>query len=115
MMAVEQKMIGFATTNTGGVSVTAPGGAEPVVANNALSYGFPASSKQPILLDMACAVASWGKVETLRMYGEPIPPGWLLDSEGLPVTTVSSDVGRMLAPAAGARGYGLALAMGTLA
>jgi len=114
MMAVEQKMIGFATTNTGGASVAAPGGAAPVVANNALSYGFPAGSKQPILLDMACAVASWGKVETLRMYGEPIPPGWLLDSEGLPVT-VPSDVGRMLAPAAGARGYGLALAMGTLA
>lgn len=114
MMAVEQKMIGFATTNTGGASVAAPGGAEPVVANNALSYGFPAGSKQPILLDMACAVASWGKVDTLRLYGKPIPPGWLLTDEGQPISN-PNDVANMLAPAAGARGYGLALAMGTLA
>ena len=114
MMAVDQQMIGFSTTNTGGPSVAAPGGAQAVVANNALSYGFPAGSKRPILLDMACGVSSWGKVNTLRMYGKPIPPDWLLTSEGLPTTNLDT-VGRILAPAAGPRGYGLALTMGILA
>ena len=47
------------------------------------------------------------------MYGEPIPDGWLLDDTGQPSTDPNQ--GRLLAPAAGPRGYGLALIMGILA
>ena len=47
MMAVEERMIGFATTNTGGPSVTAPGGAARVVGNNPLSYALPAGEEYP--------------------------------------------------------------------
>ena len=82
MMAVEAKMIGFSTTNTGGPSVAAPGAAEPVVTNNPLSYGIPAGEERPIVLDMACGSSAWGKVRTLQMYGIPIPPGWLLTTDG---------------------------------
>jgi len=113
MMAVEAKMIGFSTTNTGGPSVVAPGGATPVTANNAMSYALPAGKERPIVLDTACAVSSWGKISTMRMYGLPIPPGWLLTAEGVPTEDPSQ--GRMLMPAAGAKGYGLALIMGILA
>ena len=113
IMAVEQKLIGFATTNTGGPSVAAPGSAVAVTANNALSYSLPAGQERPIVLDMACAVSSWGKVRTMQMYGQPIPPGWLLTAEGEP--TQDPTQGRVLLPAAGPRGYGLALTMGILA
>ena len=54
-----------------------------------------------------------GKIGTLRMYGEPIPHGWLLDDKGQP--TDDPGKSRLLAPAAGPRGYGLALVMGILA
>ncbi len=113
MMAVEEKMIGFATTNTGGPSVAAPGAAEAVVANNPLSYALPASEERPIVLDIACGASSGGKVGTLQMYGMPIPPGWLLTAAGKP--TEDANDGRILTPAGGPRRYGLALIMGILA
>jgi LDH2 family malate/lactate/ureidoglycolate dehydrogenase len=113
LMAARENLIGFSTTNTGGPSVAAPGSAQSVVANNAMSYAIPAGDERPIVLDMACGASSWGKVRTLAMYGKPIPPDWLLTSEGLPTT--DADEGRILQPAAGPRGYGLALTMGTLA
>ena len=47
MMAVEAKMIGFSTTNTGGPSVAAPGAAEPVVTNNPLSLWHPRRRRTP--------------------------------------------------------------------
>lgn len=113
IMAASNQMIGFSTTNTGDASIVAPGGAEAVVANNAMSYALPTGDGHPIVLDMACGVSAWGKIGTLRMYGKPIPEGWLIDDTGQP--TSDPDKGRFLAPAAGPRGYGLALIMGILA
>ena len=113
MMAVEEKMIGFATTNTGIPSVIAPGGATPATANNPLSYALPAGEERPIVLDMACGASSWGKIHTMRMYGEPIPPDWLFNPESKP--TGDQRQGDLLTPAGGPRGYGLALIMGILA
>ena len=113
MMAAESNMIGFSTTNTGRATVVAPGGITPVTANNALSYALPTGNEQPVVLDMACGASSWGKIGTLKMYGEPIPEDWLLNTEGQP--TVDPSQGPILMPAAGPRGYGLALTMGILA
>ncbi len=113
IMAASNQMIGFSTTNTGNPSIVAPGGAEAVVANNAMSYALPTGVKHPIVLDMACGVSSWGKIATLRMYDKPIPDGWLLDDSGQPSNDPNQ--GGLLAPAAGPRGYGLALIMGILA
>ena len=113
MMAAESNMIGVSTTNTGRATVVAPGGITPVTANNALSYALPTGNEQPVVLDMACGASSWGKIGTLKMYGEPIPEDWLLNTEGQP--TVDPSQGPILMPAAGPRGYGLALTMGILA
>lgn len=113
LMATENRMIGFSTTNTGRPSVAAPGSAEAVVGNNAMCYALPSGQGHPIVLDMACGVSSWGKIGTHRMYGEQIPEGWLLDESGQP--SADPNQGSLLAPAAGARGYGLALIMGILA
>lgn len=113
IMATSEQFIGFSTTNTGRPSVAAPGGAEAVVGNNAMSYALPTGDAHPIVLDMACGVSAWGKIGTLRMYGEPIPHGWLLDDNGQPTDDPSQS--RLLAPAAGPKGYGLAIIMGILA
>ena len=113
MMAAESNMIGFSRSNTGRATVVAPGGITPVTANNALSYALPTGNEHPIVLDMACGASSWGKIGTLKMYGEPIPEDWLLNTEGQP--TVDPSQGPILMPAAGPRGYGLALTMGILA
>ena len=113
MMAVDQKMIGFATTNTGGPTIVAPGGATRVVGNNPISYALPAGEEYPIVLDMACGAAAWGKILTMNMYGQPVPKEWFLGGDGETVTDPSE--GHLMMPAAGPKGYGLALVMGILA
>ena len=86
MMAVEERMIGFATTNTGGPTVVAPGGASRVVGNNPVSYALPAGEEFPIVLDMACGAAAWGRILTMNMYGQPVPKEWFLGGDGETVT-----------------------------
>ncbi|MFQ6039543.1 MAG: Ldh family oxidoreductase [Candidatus Poribacteria bacterium] len=113
MIALEHGMIGFSTTNTGGTSIVAPGGITPVVANNPMSYAIPAKDEPPIVLDMACGISAWGRVGTMSIYGQKIPDGWLLTKDGKP--TNDPKVGRIMLPAAGPKGYGLAVVMGALA
>ncbi len=106
LLAIDAGMVGFCTTNTAGASVAAYGSRQAATANNALAWGVPSQSGAPFVLDMACAAASWGKVETLGMYDRPIPADWALDEHGEPTT--DAHAAKTLLPAAGARGYGLA-------
>ena len=112
MRIQREGMIGFATTNTGGASVAAFGGREPAVANNPLAWAIPSGDGVPIVLDMACGVSSWGKVETYRLYGKPLTPGWCMDRDGN--ETLDPSQARLMFPAAGPRGYGLALVASVL-
>ncbi len=113
LMAIEANMIGYCTTNTGPATVAAYGSRQPAVANNAFAWGVPTRTGAPFVLDMACAVSSWGKVESLKMYGQPLPADWALDADGN-ATTDPADA-KTLLPAAGARGYGLAFLSSVLA
>jgi ureidoglycolate dehydrogenase (NAD+) len=113
MMAVEAGMIGYTTTNTGPATVAAYGSRQGAVANNAFAWGVPTPSGPPFVLDMACAVSSWGKVESLKLYGGSLPENWALDADGNP--TVDPNAAKTLLPAAGARGYGLAFVSSVLA
>jgi ureidoglycolate dehydrogenase (NAD+) len=106
-------MIGFSTTSTGAASVAAYGSVKPATANNALAWGVPTRSGAPFVLDMACGVSSWGKVESLRMYGRQLPSDWALDADGSP--TDDPAAAKTLLPFAGARGYGMAFLSSVLA
>jgi len=112
-MALGHGMIGFATTNTGGASIVAPGGITPAIANNPMSYAIPTKEEPPVVLDMACGIAAWGRIVTMTLYDQPIPDGWLITEDGQP--TNDSSKGRHMNPAAGPKGYGLGLVVGTLA
>ena len=113
LMAARAGMIGYCTTSTGPATVAAYGSRKPATANNAFAWAAPLKSGPPFCLDMACAVSSWGKVQSLGMYGRNIPPGWALDAQGNP--TESPAAAKTLLPAAGARGYGLAFLCSILA
>ncbi len=113
LMAAEAGMIGYCTTSTGPATVAAYGSRQAATANNAFAWAAPARSGAPFCLDMACAVSSWGKVHALGMYGRSIPPGWALDATGNP--TEAPAAAKVLLPAAGARGYGLAFLCSVLA
>lgn len=107
LMAAKQGMIGFATTSTGTATVAAYGSRQPGTANNAQAWAAPVRKGAPYCLDFACAVASWGKVHTRGRYGLPIPENWAFDKEGNP--TVDPTLAKILLPASGARGSGLAM------
>lgn len=113
MMALKHNMIGFATTNSGTASITAPGSISPVIANNPMSFAIPTREEPPVVLDMACGIAAWGRIVTMTLYSEPIPDGWLLTEDGQPTNDPSK--GKFMNPAAGPKGYGLGFVLGTLA
>ena len=113
LMAVEAGMIGFTTTSTGPATVAAYGSRSPGTANNAVAWGVPTRSGAPFVLDMACGVSAWGKVESLKMYGRELPEGWALDASGS--LTLDPASAKTLLPFAGARGYGMAFLSSVLA
>lgn len=113
IMAANAGMISYNTTSTGPATVAPYGGRAPATANNAFCWGVPSRSGPPIILDAACAVSSWGKVESLGLYGRSIPEGWALDSDGNP--TCDPKNAKTLLPFAGPRGYGLAFLSSVLA
>jgi LDH2 family malate/lactate/ureidoglycolate dehydrogenase len=112
MMALDHGMIGFATTNTGGPSVAPYGGRAGALANHPLAWAFPTRGPFPIVIDMAVGVAAWQRVETMRIYGQALPPGWCLDKDGNETTDAAK--AWTMFPAGGTRGYGLALVAGLL-
>jgi ureidoglycolate dehydrogenase (NAD+) len=112
-LAVNEGMIGFCTTSSGRASVAGYGTNQRATSNHAQAWGVPVKSGAPIILDMSCAKASWGKINALGQYGLPIPIDWAIDEHGEPTTDARS--AKTLAPAAGPRGYGLGIVSGILA
>ncbi|MCA9054328.1 MAG: Ldh family oxidoreductase [Planctomycetaceae bacterium] len=107
LLAAKQGLIGFCTSNTGSPSVTAPGTKQPAVANAPLAWAIPTADGHPIVVDFATGAASWGKLKLLQTHGLPVPAGIALDETG--TETTDPNLSKVLLPAAGARGFGLAL------
>ena len=104
LLAAKEGMIGFSTTSTGTATVAAYGSTQPGTANNALSWAIPTSGT-PFVLDTAIAESSWGKIESMGMFGLPILPGWALDAAGN--ETTDANAAKTLLPMSGARGSAL--------
>nr|MBQ6241551.1 Ldh family oxidoreductase [Lachnospiraceae bacterium] len=112
--AANQGMICYICTNAD--ALMAPwGGLDNVVGTSPLCYGFPTKTK-PIIFDMAVSAIAKGKIFVAAREGKPIPPGCALNKYGEPTTDAKEalDGGYML-PAAGHKGFGLALVNDILA
>ncbi len=106
LMAAEQGMAGLALVcNPPNMAPT--GAKAPGVHNSPLSIAVPGKKHPAICLDMATSVAAFGKIQLAQDKGIPIPPGWALDKDGSPTT--DADLAKILLPAGGYKGYGLAL------
>lgn len=112
-MALEQDMIGFATTSAGN-RIAPIGGKTPVVGNNPLAWAIPAGQEQPFLLDMAQSVVAAGKLGMAARKGERIPIGWALDKDGKPTDDPKAGSAGLLVPIGGPKGFGLAIVMDVL-
>ena len=107
-LAAKEDMIGLSFSNVD-PGVAAPGSRGPVLGTNPLAYAIPAGEEDPVILDIATSVVAASKVYALRDRGKPIPEGWIIDGDGLPVSVVPPkfpNEGALL-PMAGHKGYGL--------
>ncbi|SFA53175.1 Malate/L-lactate dehydrogenase [Paracoccus halophilus] len=107
-MMADAGCIGLATTNTRPL-LPAPGGAEAQTGNNPLAIVAPSSGGFHAEVDMALSAASMGKIRNAAAAGQALPENWATDAEGAPTTDPTAAIRGMLLPAAGPKGFGLAL------
>ncbi|HKB26761.1 MAG TPA: Ldh family oxidoreductase [Methylomirabilota bacterium] len=85
-IAADRGVIGMVTASTRGVSMVPTFAAEPVMGTNPLAFAAPASRNPPFQLDMATTTVAAGKVKVHKLNHTPLPPGWVVDGHGRPVT-----------------------------
>jgi len=114
-MIARADMIGIVGA-VGSANHVAPfGGLELLLGTNPLAIAIPAATSPPFVLDMATTTAAAGKIKVLAQRGERMPEGWMVDREGNPLTDPARQDEGLLLPIGGAKGYGLAMAIGLLA
>ncbi|MDG2389323.1 MAG: Ldh family oxidoreductase [Planctomycetaceae bacterium] len=106
LLAAQAGMIGYTVTSSGQPNVIAPGSLAGGETNHGMAWACPNPTGAPIVLDMAVAESSWGKIHTLAEYGIPIPDHWALDDSGNPTT--DGHQASLLHPIGGFKGFGLA-------
>lgn len=114
-MVAENDMIGLVAA-VGSANHVAPfGGLDLLLGTNPLAIAVPAGKSEPFVLDMATTNAAAGKIKVLAQRGEQMPEGWMVDREGNPLTDPTRQEEGLLQPIGGAKGYGLAMAIGLIA
>ncbi|RSM70434.1 lactate dehydrogenase [Amycolatopsis sp. WAC 01375] len=85
--AVTHGMIGLIASNCGGQRIAPPpGGTAAMLGTNPLALACPAGGAHPFVLDMSTTVVPTGRIRAAAREGREIPPGWLADDDGSPVT-----------------------------
>lgn len=113
-MIADEGLIGMAWTNVESV-MPVWGSDEASIGNNPIGIAIP-SEDGPVLLDMACALYSYGKLQTTRLLGEqlPYPGGYNKDNELTTDPAEIEETSRVL-PIGYWKGSGLAIALDLMA
>lgn len=107
-LAADRGMIGAAFSNSF-PKVAAHGGTAPVLGTNPLSFAVPRSGGRSILLDMSTAAMAGSSVREAIAKGATLAPGLVIDANGAPIRDPAMAGAATLLPAAGAKGFGLAI------
>ncbi|MDP1993017.1 MAG: Ldh family oxidoreductase [Syntrophales bacterium] len=109
--AARQGVVMFMAIGTVNKPTTAPyGGSAPVLGTNPIAFSIPNPAGSPITLDFATSSIAAGKIKAAKAKHEPLPPGAILDSRGLPSTDPQAFFeGGFLLPFGGHKGYALAV------
>jgi uncharacterized oxidoreductase len=114
LMAAEAGMIGMAWADSGrSPKGVAPfGGREARLGTNPWAIAVPSDLEGPFCMDLATSAVAMGKIKLAEARGQPIPLGWVVDSEGELTTDPKKIAGGALLPLGGpGEGYkGTALA-----
>jgi LDH2 family malate/lactate/ureidoglycolate dehydrogenase len=96
-------------------TMSAWGGRERFLGTNPYTFGVPAGSREPMILDMATSVVARGKIILADQLGEQIPEGWAVDVNGEPTTDPQAALAGSVLPFGGPKGYGIALMIEVMA
>ena len=113
-MIADEGLIGMAWTNVESV-MPVWGSDEASIGNNPMGIAIP-SKNGPILLDMAMALYSYGKLQTTRLLGEQLPfeGGYNEDGE-LTTDPAEIEATKRVLPIGSWKGSGLAIALDLMA
>jgi ureidoglycolate dehydrogenase (NAD+) len=89
------------------------GSAASSVSTSPLCIAVPRGQGEPLVLDIATSVISFGKLMLMKKAGKPLEPGWAIDASGAPTTDSAAAV--MPLPLGGPKGAGLSLMIECLA
>ncbi len=104
--AARNNMIGFACTHSDAL-VFPHGGSKVFLGTNPVCFAAPCAGRNPFVLDMATSCISWNKLRQHRTANRKLETGLAADKRGKTCRDPHEAVG--LLPAAGYKGYGLAL------
>ena len=114
-LAAKQGMIGLSMSNAD-PNMAIPGSRDVAIGNNPFSFAVPLKNGKSVFLDIALSGAAALKIVMAREKGQQVPPGFLIDAEGLPTTDPSGfPYESHLLPMAAHKGYGFAIMVETLA
>jgi LDH2 family malate/lactate/ureidoglycolate dehydrogenase len=85
-MAVEENLIGLATTSAPTPAIVPTFGLEPRLGTNPVAFAAPARRNRSFLLDMATSTVAIGKITLALRHGRKLPKGWVQDERGRPLT-----------------------------
>ncbi|MFC3127364.1 Ldh family oxidoreductase [Pseudoroseomonas globiformis] len=121
-LAARRGMVALITSSARTVLMVPPRGAMPMLGSNPIAFAAPMTDGPPFVLDMATSTVAANKVKVYELNGKPVPPGWVTDERGTPVTdaTAAMEVifrrpGGGVTPLGGAeitgghKGYGLGM------
>ena len=117
LQVARQGLIGLVFVNAGrlGYQIAPFGGIDGRLSTNPLAFAAPRRQADPILVDMTTSMVAEGKIRVAMNQGRPLPPGWIIDSQGLPSTDplkFKGDPPGAILPlggTAGHKGYGLSI------
>lgn len=111
MMAAKENLISFVFSDSGLVMVPF-GGKKNLLGNSPWCICFPGGNKHPdpLMVDMACSEAAFGKLEVAKRNGKQIPLTWGVDVDGVPTNDIDAIFkSRGLLPFGGHKGYCIAV------
>ena len=83
--AAAEGMAGIAI-NVSRPNMAYPGARSAGLATSPIAIAVPGATHAPLMLDMATATQSMGKIQLARDTGTPLGEGWAVDAEGNPTT-----------------------------
>lgn len=109
-------MVGIYTVVASANHMAPWGGTDSLLGTNPLAIAIPMVDADPVVLDMATTVVSYGTVKGHALLGTPMPEGWMVDRHtGEPLTDPKRSADGILLPIGGYKGSGLAMMLGLLA